>query len=70
MMRFKGKDKVKSWDQAIAKCSCNRKACVAVARNLAVIMHALFYVGDPAGISTDTPQRAHGKAGRLLGAHR
>jgi hypothetical protein len=51
--RFKGRDKVKSLGQAIAKRSCHRKACVAVARKLAVIMHAIwtdetFYVGDPA----------------------
>ncbi|WP_189343676.1 MULTISPECIES: hypothetical protein [unclassified Mesorhizobium] len=34
------------------KRSCHRKACVAVARKLAVMMHAVwsdgtFYVGDP-----------------------
>lgn len=40
MTRFKGADKVKSWGQAIARRSCHRKACVAVARKLAVIMHA------------------------------
>ena len=42
MTRFKGKDKVKSWGQEIAKRSCHRKACVAVARKLAVIMHAIY----------------------------
>lgn len=56
MTRFKGSDKVKS-------------------RGLAVIMHALwsdgtFYVGDAAATATDTAQRAHGKACKLLGAHR
>ena len=49
MTRFMGKDKVKSWDARIAKRS---KACVAVARKLAVIMHAIWtdgtaYIGDP-----------------------
>lgn len=53
MTRFKGRDKIKSWGQAIAKRSCHRKASVAMARKLAVIMHAIwtdgtFYVGDPA----------------------
>lgn len=62
MTRFKGKDKVKSWGQAIAKRSCHRKACVAVARRLAVTMHAIwsdgtFYVGDPAA-SQATPAGA------------
>ena len=75
LTRFKGRDKVKSWGQTIAKRSCHRKACVAVARKLAVIMHAIwsdgtFYVGDPAEAATDTAQRAHGKARKLLGAHR
>ena len=36
LTRFKGKDKVKTWGQQIAKRSCHRKACVAVARKLTV----------------------------------
>ncbi|BAV48102.1 transposase IS116/IS110/IS902 family protein [Mesorhizobium loti] len=75
MTRFKGSDKVKNWGQAIAKRSCHRKACVAVARKLAVIMHAIwtdgtFYVGDPAASQADSGRRAHDKDRRLLGAHR
>ena len=75
MTRFKGSDKVKSWGQEIAKRSCRRKACVAVARKLAVIMHALwsdgtFYVGNPAAGEADAAQRAHDKARKQLGAHR
>lgn len=75
LTRFKGRDKVKNWGQAIAKRSCHLKACVAVARKLAVIMHAIwsdgtFYVGDPAADQGDTGHRAHGKACKLLGAHR
>lgn len=75
MTRFKGRDKVKSWGQAIAKRSCYRKACVAVARKLAVIMHAMwsdgtFYVGDSAANRSDAARRAHIKDRRLLGAHR
>ncbi|WP_322418091.1 IS110 family RNA-guided transposase [Mesorhizobium huakuii] len=75
MTRFKGRDKVKSWGQAIAKRSCHRKACVAVARKLAVIMHAIwtegtFYVGDSAASQADAGRRAHDKARKLLGAHR
>lgn len=74
MTRFKGKDKVKTWGQQIAKRSCHRKAVVAVARKLAVIMHAMwsdgtFYVGDLAASETDTAQRAHVKDRKLLGAH-
>lgn len=42
MTRFRGRGKVKSWGQQLAKRSCHRKACVAVARKLAVIMHAIY----------------------------
>lgn len=45
MTRFKGRDTVKSWGQEIVKRSCHRKACVAVARKLAVIMHAIWIDG-------------------------
>ena len=41
MTRFKGRDKVRTWGLALAKRSCHRKATVAVARKLAVIMHAI-----------------------------
>lgn len=47
-----------------AKRSCHRKACVAVALKLGVIMHAMwsdgtFYVGDPAAGEGDAARRAH-----------
>ncbi|WP_407067879.1 hypothetical protein [Mesorhizobium sp. M8A.F.Ca.ET.213.01.1.1] len=75
LTRYKGRDKVKGCGQLIAKGSCHRKTWVAVARKLAVIMHALwsdrtFYVGDAAATATDTAQRAHGKVRKLMGAHR
>lgn len=63
MTRFKSRDKVTNWGQNIAERSCHRKACVAVARKLAVIMHAMwsdgtFYVGDAAASQVDVAQRA------------
>lgn len=75
LTRFKRKDKVKTWGQQIAKRSCHRKACVAVARKLAVIMHAMwtdgtFYVGDPALSEQDVAARAAVKDRKLLGAYR
>ena len=75
MTRFKGKDKVKTWGRVIAKRACHRKACAAVARKLAVIMHAMwsdgtFYVGDLAASGADAAQRAQVKDRKLLGAHR
>ncbi|ESW90268.1 hypothetical protein X772_08355 [Mesorhizobium sp. LSJC280B00] len=71
MTRFKGKDKVKSWGREIAKRSCHRKACVAVARKLAVIMHAMwsdgtFYVGDATASQADAAQSAY-QGRKLLG---
>jgi transposase len=73
MTRFKGRDKVRTWGLALAKRSCHRKATVAVARQLAVIMHAMWtdgtrYVGDPVASADDRAARAARKDGRLLGA--
>jgi transposase len=72
--RFKRKDKVRSWGLLIAKRSCHRKATVAVARKLAVIMHAMwvdgtFYCGDSAPRAADVGARAAAKDRRLLGAY-
>ena len=74
MTRFKGKDKVLAWGRTIAKRSCHRKATVAVARKLAVIMHAMwvngtFYVGDHDAADSTVSARARAKARKLLGAH-
>jgi transposase len=72
LTRFKGKDKVKSWGQEIAKRGCHNKAAVAVARKLAVIMHAVWtdgtcYIGDPdAGENRRAADASH-KRKRLLG---
>lgn len=75
LTRFKRKDKVKTWGMSIAKRACHRKAVVAVARKLAVIMHAMwvggtFYVGDPDASQQDAAARAALKDRKLLGAHR
>ena len=40
LMRFKRKDKIKTWGLLIARRTGHRKATVAAARELAVIMHA------------------------------
>jgi transposase len=71
---LKGKDKVKSWGERIAKRSCHRKATVAVARKLTVIMHAMwtdgtFYVGDPGTDAREVRPRTAAKQRMLLGAH-
>lgn len=74
LTRFKRKDKVKTWGLAIAKRTSHRKATVAVARKLAVIMHAMwvdgtFYCGDPDASKADVSARAAAKERKLLGAH-
>lgn len=74
LTRFKGKDKLRSWGLALAKRGCQRKAVVAVARKLAVIMHAMWtdgtvYCGDHGADAADVSARAATKDRRLLGAH-
>ncbi|MGY3488279.1 transposase [Bradyrhizobium sp. USDA 4011] len=74
LTRFKRKDRIKTWGMAIAKRSSHRKATVAVARKLAVIMHAMwtgdtFYCGDPSASEADIDARNAAKDRRLLGAH-
>ncbi len=74
LTRFKGKDKIKSWGAQLAKRSCHRKAAVAVARKLAVVMHAMwrhgtFYMGDATATKADVAARAKIKNRKLLRAH-
>ncbi|GEC54763.1 hypothetical protein ABIF38_003512 [Bradyrhizobium japonicum] len=74
LTRYKKKDKVKSWGLALAKHASHRKAIVAVARKLAVIMHAMwvdgtFYCGDPDASQADLQARAAAKERKLLRAH-
>jgi transposase len=74
LTRYKRKDKVKTWGLAVAKRAGHRKAVVAVARKLGVIMHAMwvdgtFYCGDPAASKADVAARAAAKERKLLGAH-
>lgn len=44
LTRFRGKTALKTWGQKIAK-RCHRKGVVAVARKLAVVMHAMWRDG-------------------------
>lgn len=74
LTRYKKTDKLKSWGLALARRSSHRKATVAVARKLAVIMHAMwrggtFYCGDPSASEADLDARHAAKDRRLLGAH-
>jgi transposase len=65
---------IKSWGLKLAKRSCHRKATIAVARKLGVVMHAMwrhgtFYIGDAAATKADIAKRAAIKNSKLLGAH-
>ncbi|GAB5508203.1 MAG: IS110-like element ISRhru3 family transposase [Rhizobiaceae bacterium] len=63
LTRFKGSDAIKTWGLKLAKSKCHPKARVAVARKLAVVMHAMWrdgtsYVGDRSADVRET-DRAH-----------
>ena len=45
LTRYKGELKLKSWALAIARRSTMRKARIALARRLAIIMHAMLLHG-------------------------
>jgi transposase len=71
LTRFKRKDKVKTWGLTIARRAGHRKAVVAVARKLAVIMHAMWcdgtvYCGDPSASAADVAAHAMRKERNLL----
>jgi transposase len=74
MTRFRGKDKLKTWGLVLARRSCHRKATVAVARKMAVIMHAMWsdgtvYEGVPTADVEQTGAYQARKDRKLLGAH-
>jgi transposase len=73
MTRFKGRDKVRTLGPELARRSCHGKATVAVARKLALFMHAMWtngtcYVGGAAANASDRAVRAAVKDSKLLGA--
>lgn len=70
LTRFKGSDTIKSWGLKLAKTKCHAKARVAVARKLAVVMHAMwrdgtFYIGDPDASEQDAAAWTAAKEKRL-----
>lgn len=74
LTRFKGRDTLKTWGLKLAKTKCHAKARVAVARKLAVIMHAMwrdgtFYSGDPAASAQDIAAWNAAKVQRLSAAN-
>jgi hypothetical protein len=74
LTRFKGLAQAQAWGLTLAKRGCHRKATVAVARKLVVVMHAMWrdsgvYVGDATTRQADVAARAVVKNRKLLGAH-
>lgn len=58
LTRYKRPDRLKEWGQKLSKAKSHPKACVAVARKLAVIMHAMWkdgtcYEGAPESVPAD-----------------
>ncbi len=70
LTRFKGDDRIKGWGLKLAKSKCHAKASVAVARKLAVVMHAMWRDGTCyQGLADDDPgQRAKRVAAKLVKA--
>jgi len=73
LKRYRGQDKVREWGLQLARKSCHHKAAVAVARKLAVVMHAMWrdgttYVGNAADDEATRAARQRDKDVRLLGA--
>ncbi len=58
LTRYKGQLKLKDWAFAIAKRSTMRKARVALARRLAIIMHAMLRDGTESSSRKSTRQEA------------
>ena len=74
LTRFKGRDMIKTWGLKLAKTKCHAKARVAVARKLAIVMHAMwrdgtFYVGDPDASGYDNDASNAAKLRRLSRAN-
>jgi transposase len=70
LTRFKGFSSLKAWGLKIAKKRGHKRACLAVARKLSVIMHAMWRDGSTFRFkATETQEKPQGKrAPKLLAA--
>ncbi len=72
LTRYKGQTALKAWGQKIAK-RCHKKAVVAMARKLAVIMHAMWrdgtFYADRPNAEDASGAAPTAKERKLLGAH-
>ena len=73
--RYKRPDRIKEWGQKLVQTKSHNKACVAVARKLAVVMHAMWidgtcYQGAPESVPADVARKLqHHEAQSLATAH-
>jgi transposase len=67
LTKFRGFSSLKAWGLKIAKKRGHRRACVAVARRLAVIMHAMWRDGSEFRFTAAKPDRAVTVAPKLIG---
>lgn len=73
MKRYKRPDRVKEWGMQLAQTKGHAKVCVAVARKLAVIMHAMWtdgtsYAGAPERTSADSIRKLYHHEAQTVGA--
>jgi transposase len=72
--RYKRPDRIKEWGQKLVQTKSHNKACVAVARKLAVVMHAMWidgtsYHGAPESVPADVARKLlHHEAQSLAAA--
>jgi hypothetical protein len=67
LTRFRGFSSLKAWGLKIAKKRGHKRACVAVARKLAVIMHAMWRDGSDFRFKEANADRAVTVAAKLIG---
>lgn len=70
--RYKRSDRIKAWGMKLAKSKCSNKACVAIARKLAVVMHAMWtdgtcYDGGPQSVAADLTRKLYPHESKKLG---
>lgn len=73
MKRYKRPDRVKEWGMKLSQTKGHAKVCVAVARKLAVIMHAMWndgtcYQGAPERTSADSIRKLYHHEAQAVGA--
>jgi transposase len=69
LTRFRGASSLKAWGLKLAKKRGHKRACVAVARKLAVIMFAMWSDGSEFRFKAAAADKAVKGAPKLIAAH-